>query len=798
MVNDSQCNTPPPRPFPVGGGRRLHVCLILLTAATVAQAEPPHVSYIFPAGGQQGTKVDFRIGGHYLHDACPLQMSGPGVAASPMIQRADETIWFEGPMVHFPTSSRKEDYPTDYLGWAEIGPDARLGGRNWRVQTSQGVSSQMQFVVGELPEVVEEEIDGEPVPVGVQIPLTINGRIFPRQDVDVWTFEAAAGREITCAVVAQQIGSPLDAEIEVRDSAGTLIAQSSGKLSSDPKLRFRAESSGRYEVRIHDVNLDGLQHFVYRLTITDAPWIDHVYPLGGRRGSVVKLHATGQRIEGSIAAEIPGDAPDRWRHHFKTADGTTNEVLLAVDDFPEQLEAEPNNAPQQAPPVGAPAIVNGRIDEPGDVDVWALEMAQGQKTELAIDAARLGSPLDSVLVVRDEEGTELARNDDGAAGISDARLMFTAKQAGRYFVEVSERFSSRGGSAFSYRLKFAAPPAATAPDFALTFLADVVTVDRGGEAKLQVNLVADKKFPAAIKLTVEGLPPHVSVAEAQIPAKRNKATLVFQAAAEAPLDISRVRVIGTAVVDDATITRGATFASPSGAPPADELTLAIAEPTPFTITAEYEFSFVPRGSVHYKRFTIDRGGYQGPLEVQLAERQTRHLQGVSGPTIVVPAGASEFRYPVYLPPWMTLGRTSRTVLMATAEVEGADGKKHKVCYSSAAQNDQIIIRVSPALIRLNVPAAVALRPNSTVAMPVDVLCDPQVESPVEVQLLIPPHIGDLSAPPVTVEPGRSQAVLNVVCGPKPGPLNMPLTVRAVSGAGAERKVGETKVEFVVP
>ncbi|MFM7866696.1 MAG: hypothetical protein ACKPHU_21000, partial [Planctomycetaceae bacterium] len=32
------------------------------------QADEPTASYIFPAGGQRGTTVEFHVGGHYLHD----------------------------------------------------------------------------------------------------------------------------------------------------------------------------------------------------------------------------------------------------------------------------------------------------------------------------------------------------------------------------------------------------------------------------------------------------------------------------------------------------------------------------------------------------------------------------------------------------------------------------------------------------------------------------------------------------------------------------------------------------------
>ncbi len=51
----------------------------LALLAPIVSADPPHVSYIFPAGGQQGTTVRFHVGGHYLRDICPFEMLGAGI-----------------------------------------------------------------------------------------------------------------------------------------------------------------------------------------------------------------------------------------------------------------------------------------------------------------------------------------------------------------------------------------------------------------------------------------------------------------------------------------------------------------------------------------------------------------------------------------------------------------------------------------------------------------------------------------------------------------------------------------------
>src|SRR2546428_12770161 len=110
-------------------------------------------------------------------------------------------------------------------GRGHSGLDAPLGVRAWRLWNSQGATSAKKFMVGDLPEIVEEEIDGAPVPREVRLPVTINGRIFPRENVDIWAFEARKGQVISAEVCAARLGSPLDSRLEIRDPQGRRIAE---------------------------------------------------------------------------------------------------------------------------------------------------------------------------------------------------------------------------------------------------------------------------------------------------------------------------------------------------------------------------------------------------------------------------------------------------------------------------------------------------------------------------------------------------------------------------------------------
>ena len=55
--------------------------IVLAAAAPAAQAQRPYIGYVFPAGGQQGTTFQIRLGGQNLGDVGGVVVSGPGVQA---------------------------------------------------------------------------------------------------------------------------------------------------------------------------------------------------------------------------------------------------------------------------------------------------------------------------------------------------------------------------------------------------------------------------------------------------------------------------------------------------------------------------------------------------------------------------------------------------------------------------------------------------------------------------------------------------------------------------------------------
>jgi hypothetical protein len=792
----------------------LTVSFLTVLLASDAFADAPHVSYIFPAGGQRGTSVNFKVGGHNLHEGCPFEMRGQGIKASDRIERT-ETIWFEGPVIPLPASQRAEDYAKDYLGQVHIANDAELGNRYWRVSTSQGVTTRMKFVIGELPEVIEEEIDGAPIPVAVTLPVTINGRIFPREDVDIWTFEAKAGQEIICEVNAARIGSPLDSRIEIRGDDGQPIAENVDALGADSFVHFKAPYDGRYQCRIHDINFSGLQNFVYRLTIRSGAFIQSVYPLGGRAGEDVQLKLTGVAVPGdAVSVALPsretlqGRNGFAWRLDETAGQSVSNGVWLDVGTAPEMLEVEPNDpavpekseASKDARPADigvshadtirsftVPATLNGRIEKPGDVDLWRFSAEAGKTLQIEVLSARLGTPLDSVLSVLSLDGSLLTKNDDAPGGVVDSRLSWKVPNGEAFYVQIQDQLTSRGDERFAYRIRVTE---VAAQSFAIELPSEVVAIDRGGETKLKLNIDRSFGYAGEIELSVENLPEGVTLDGTRIGKGRPNHQLTIKVADSAKTGVASVRLIGKAVAPEKDnrkeseevpdLTVQAVFPVPVDEPVVDTLMLAVTFPTPFKFTAPFETKYASRGTVYSRKYHIERNGFEGQIEIELADRQNRHLQGVKGEKVVVPPGESEFEFAVTLPPWMEIGRTSRTCLIASAWAEDETGGRHRVSYSSQAQDDQVIVLVDPVRLSIETPrATLGIRTGEVVDLPITVNRGPGLTGPVTVRVLKASHIKGCSAEPVTIPAGEGTGVVRIKFAEgTAGPFNAPLILEA--------------------
>ena len=205
------------------------------------------------------------------------------------------------------------------------------------------------------------------------------------------------------------------------------------------------------------------------------PVLKTVFPAGGRAGSIAELSLTGEhlgtaqslrcshpsitgeRSEGDLwRVSIPGDiGPGSFDLQVVTQDGLSSIRTFVVGNRREQLEGESNDELSAAEPVPLDVVINGRIEEGGDLDHFRFTAGQGQRVIIECRAERIDSPLRAVLEVFDADGNRVAVN-RGFFGI-DPLIDFHVPLDGEYVVRVFDLVYS-GSADHIYRLEIDTGP----------------------------------------------------------------------------------------------------------------------------------------------------------------------------------------------------------------------------------------------------------------------------------------------------------------------------------------------------
>jgi hypothetical protein len=606
--------------------------MFLLLAAPVALAQQqnvPRIGYVYPAGGQQGTTLEVKVGGRFLDGVREAVVPGRGIHVEVIthdkpltgqqltelrekiqeLQKQGITPALRQAIVDarmkVGDSLRRNANPT----LAEIvtlrltiDSRAQIGARTLRLLTPAGLTNPMIFEVGDLPEAKEKDEKSSPADaeLRVTLPAVINGRLVPgdvdraqnpvRQpgqyapgDVDRYRFEARKGQDLVAVVEARRLMPYLadavpgwfQATLALYDVTGHRVAfEDDYRSEPDPVLHYRVPTDGEYVLEIKDALYRGREDFVYRIAVGELPLVTSVFPLGGRAGSKTDVQVTGWNLPGGRSAR--GDRVPGAAHVATTFDGRRLEPGVyalsiggaplplstppfAIDSLLEAIEREPNGSPKDAQRLKVPAIVNGRIDQAGDVDVFAVQGRAGDTIVAEVYARRLSSPLDSCLEITDASLTRLAFNDDyddKAFGLiahqADSRVTLRLPAAGTYFVRVTDR-EGKGGPEFAYRLRISAPQ----PDFDLRVAPSGITA--AGSASVPVTVYAIRKdgFAGEISLELKGAPGGFSLSGGLIPAGEDQVRVTLTAPAAPTGQPADMHIEGRAAVGGKPVVRRA-------------------------------------------------------------------------------------------------------------------------------------------------------------------------------------------------------------------------------------------------
>ena len=468
-----------------------------------------------------------------------------------------------------------------------IAADAPPGERELRLTTPQGVSNPLPFHIGQLPEyqrkpmltsnfqvlgkesLAQRKRPDEEIEVKVELPCTVNGQVASGE-VNLYRFSASKGQQLVFSAAARRL-VPYIADavpgwfqpvLRLCDAAGNEVAyQDDFRFNPDPAIFYQIPRDGEYVLGIYDSIYRGREDFVYRISMGELPFVTHIFPLGGRAGAPPAVAMKGWNLDGATLAQpAPNAAPGRHFLAARKGNLASNPVPFELDTLPECSEREPDNGDPAAQQVTLPMIINGRIDQPGDRDVFEFTGRAGDPVVAEVTARRLGSPADSSLMLTDANGTVLAFNDDSedrGSGLNThhADSYFTTKLPadGTYRVHIWET-ARAGGGEYAYRLRISAPQ----PDFELRIVPSSLTIKGKSSGRVTVYAIRKDGFKETIKLELKDAPAGFSAAPVSLgPNSESAAFTIKTDLADSGLKPVRLNVQGTAGAEGKQVVRPA-------------------------------------------------------------------------------------------------------------------------------------------------------------------------------------------------------------------------------------------------
>jgi hypothetical protein len=602
-------------------------CFLLILAlsefAASAQPKPPHIGYVYPAGGCAGTTFEIKVGGQFLEGATNLSFTGSEIIAEvtdfhrPMPQGQFNKLRDRMQELRDKRQASRGDNATNAWTTADqkelddirdqilknppnrnaspaiadvatvrvtIATNAAPGEREIRLIARGGLSNPMKFCVGALPEFTAPAAQANnpeadrlrrqfnlPPPAApstnlarVTLPTIINGQIMPGE-VDRYRFTARRGQQLVVAVSARDLIPYLadavpgwfQATVALYDAKGKELAyEDDFRFQPDPVLHFTVPRDGEYLIEVKDSIYRGREDFVYRLVIGELPFVTSIFPLGGTVGTATHVELAGWNLRATQITNKPTTTGITTLAQPGTNYWFTR-VPFAADELPEQFEAEANNSTQSAQPVTLPIIVNGRIETPGDTDVFQIVAKAGDILVAEVTARRLNSPLDAVLKICDANGTQLAANDDcedRASGLNthhaDPQLLFHVPTDGKYFIHLADT-QRHGRTEYGYRLRLSAPQ----PDFELRAVPASLSLRPGDRVPVRVVAMRHDGLTNDITIALKNAPAGFKTSGGRIAAGTNETTLMLTAPFTREHALYRLTLEGRARTDAGELVR---------------------------------------------------------------------------------------------------------------------------------------------------------------------------------------------------------------------------------------------------
>ncbi len=348
----------------------LGLLLTCLVTVPLASGADPLLETLVPRGGQVGTEVDVVVIGQRL-------------------AAAKELLWFRTGIEVVSIENENDRRVRVRL---RIAADCPLGEHPVALRTAAGLTEIETFHVGALPEINEQEPNGDtetaqPIPLDV----TVNG-VVTAEDVDRYTLEIAEPMALTVDVAGLRLGdTPFDPHLTVLGPQGEtlLIVDDTPFGRLDPVGRVVIEKPGSIQLVVRESAYGGSDRCHYRLHVGQFPLARAAVPASVRLGEESAVQFVG---EGSVWDQVvTGVEPGRGTVDWFVRDGrgvATSPIRLVVSQMPTVVEAEPATWQVRA---SAWRLAGPFPNPPGEGEVGQGHAAvHPPETELALEATYPG------------------------------------------------------------------------------------------------------------------------------------------------------------------------------------------------------------------------------------------------------------------------------------------------------------------------------------------------------------------------------------------------------------------------
>lgn len=523
---------------------------------------------------------------------------------------------------------------------------------------------------------------------------------------------------------------------------------------------------------------------------------------------------------------------DAFEYRLPTPNGPSAPIPLFLTDLPVVIEQDSeNNTLDKAQEIPAPGEVVGRIEKRLDRDFYGFSAKKGETFEIELFADRVGSNMDTYFQLRNAEnqplGPEQDDNNDPLHPVSffnrtgdPPPQRFTAPADGKFYILVGSHESAvtYGPRAF-YRLRISRPT----PDFRAIVmprsrdLPTAAIVLAEGDTALDIFVDRRSGFSGPVTVTAENLPPGVTAKPTLVGNNSKWGTLILTAAADAKPFTGPITIQASATVDGTTtLLRTARPASITWATPQGQNNV------PAIVRLDQQLILAVRPTKASYRLSADTASTQ--LETKDLQNNPKK-ETVKPPFYVKPGDKLSIPIKVH---WqisearanaITVQPEPYTVNMnqapvAVANVTIAKDKNEAPIVVEIKPNtppgtyvialrgetqhnlardpeepmkksnltlpayvpEAIVVTVIPsslAKVTAQPPPGNALKPGTTAELLVKVQREAGYPGPYQITLEFPQGTTGLSAPPVTIPAGQSEAKIPITATPeaKVGPVN---------------------------